>query len=122
VSHNLTKAKAIDLARRLVDAIEDKKGENIMLMDIHARCLFADYFVLCSGASERQLRAILDAILETARKDFCLSPSHIEGQPDTGWILMDFSDVIVHVFSPSQRRYYDLESLWKESPVLLRVQ
>jgi ribosome-associated protein len=122
VSRNLAKSKAIDLARRLVDAIEDRKGENIILMDIHAHCLFADYFVLCSGASERQLKAILDAILETARKDFSLSPSHLEGKPDTGWILLDFSDVIVHVFSPSQRRYYDLEGLWKESPILLRVQ
>ena len=118
----MTKAKPIDLARRLVDAIEDKKGENIILMDIQAHCPFADYFVLCSGASERQLKAILDAILETAQKDFRLSPAHVEGQPDTGWILLDFSDVIVHVFSPSQRRYYDLEGLWKESPILLRVQ
>jgi ribosome-associated protein len=118
----LAKPKAIDLARRLVDAIEDKKGENIILMDIHSQCPFADYYVLCSGASERQLKAILDAILETAQKDFCLSPSHIEGKPDTGWILLDFGDVIVHVFSPSQRRYYDLEGLWEASPILLRMQ
>jgi len=114
--------KPIDLARRLVDAIEGKKGENIILMDIQAHALFADYFVLCSGTSERQLQAIRDAILEAAQKDFGTSPRHIEGEPDTGWILMDFSDVIVHIFAPSQRRYYNLEGLWKESPILLRVQ
>ena len=113
---------AIDLARRLVDTIEDKKGENIVLMDIHTQSTFADYFVICSGASERQLKAILDAILETCQKHWGVSPRHVEGKPDTGWILLDINDVVVHIFSPSQRRYYNLEGLWKESPVLLRVQ
>lgn len=115
------KAKTIDLARRLVDAIEEKKGEDILLMDIHAQSAFADYFVLCSGASERQLQAMLDAILETADKLLGVSPSHIEGKPETGWILVDMGDLIVHIFSPSQRRYYDLEGLWKDSPILLRI-
>ena len=91
-------------------------------MDIHAQSAFADYFVICSGSSERQLKAILDAILETAQKEWNLSPRSVEGKPDTGWILVDWADVIVHIFSPSQRRYYNLESLWKESPILLRVQ
>jgi ribosome-associated protein len=109
------------LARRLVDTIEDKKGEDILLMDIHAQCSFADYFVLCSASSERQLKAILDAILETAKKDFDVSPRHVEGKLETGWVLLDLGDVIIHVFSPSQRHYYKLESLWKESPILLRI-
>ncbi len=113
--------KPIELARHLVDAIEDKKGEDIVLMDIHTQSAFADYFVLCSGTSERQIKAILDAILESAQKDMRLKPRQIEGQPENGWVLLDFDDVIVHVFSPSQRRYYNLEGLWKESPVLLRV-
>ncbi len=112
----------IDLARHLVDTIEDKKGEDIVLIDIHAQSVIADYFVLCSGTSERQLKAIMDAVLETAQKDFDVSPYHVEGKPDTGWVLLDFQDVIVHIFSQSQRRYYDLEGLWKESPLLLRVQ
>ncbi len=115
------KKEAIDLARRLVDAIEEKKGEDILLMDIHAQCSFADYFVLCSGSSERQLKAILDAIQETAKHEFSVSPHHVEGKPETGWVLMDLGDVIIHVFSPSQRRFYSLESLWKESPILLRI-
>jgi ribosome-associated protein len=115
------KVKAIDLARRLVDAIEEKKGEDILLMDIHAQSVFADFFVLCSGTSERQIKAIVDAVLEAASKQFGVSPAHVEGKPETGWVLMDMGDLIVHVFSPSQRRFYDLESLWKESPVLLRI-
>lgn len=115
------KQEAIDLARHLVDAIEEKKGEDILLMDIHAQCSFADYFVLCSGSSERQLKAILDAIQETAKNELGVSPRHVEGKPDTGWVLMDLGDVILHVFSPSQRRFYSLESLWKESPILLRI-
>jgi ribosome-associated protein len=115
------KIKAIDLARRLVDVIEEKKGEDILLMDIHAQSGFADYFVLCSGTSERQLKAITDAIDEAAHK-LGAAPAHVEGKKaDTGWILMDLGDLIVHVFSPSQRRFYDLEDLWKESPVLLRI-
>ena len=113
---------AIELARRLVDALEDKKGENIVLMDIHTQCSFADYFVLCSGASERQLRALADAVDEAASKEFSLQPRHIEGKPETGWILIDLGDVIVHVFSPTRREFYSLEALWKESPILLRVQ
>jgi ribosome-associated protein len=121
VSHDLIK-KTIDLARRLVDAIEDKKGEDIVLMDIHAQALFADYFVLCSGDSERQIKAILDATQETAAKEFHVHPRHVEGKPETGWTLLDYGDVIVHIFSPSQRDYYDLEGLWKEAPILLRVQ
>ena len=121
MSHDLIK-KPIDLARRLVDAIEDKKGEDIVLMDIHAQAMFADYFVLCSGDSERQIKAILDTIQETAAKEFHVHPRHIEGKPETGWTLLDFGDVIVHIFSPSQRDYYDLEGLWKEAPILLRVQ
>jgi ribosome-associated protein len=120
VTRNLKK-EAIDLARHLVDAIEEKKGEDILLMDIHAQCSFADYFVLCSGSSERQLKAILDAIQETAKKEFGVSLHHVEGKPETGWVLMDLGDVIIHVFSPSQRRFYSLESLWKESPILLRI-
>ena len=114
--------KPIDLARRLVDAIEDKKGEDIVLMDIHEQAMFADYFVLCSGDSERQIKAIQDAIQETAAKEFHVHPRHIEGKPETGWTLLDFGDVIVHIFSPSQRDYYDLEGLWKQAPILLRVQ
>ena len=114
------KIKAIDLARRLVDVIEEKKGEDILLMDIHAQSGFADYFVLCTGTSERQLKAITDAIDQAAHK-IGVSPAHVEGKADTGWILIDLGDLIVHVFSPSQRRFYDLEGLWKESPVLLRI-
>jgi len=112
----------IQLARRLVDAIEDKLGQDILLMDIHAHCHFADYFVLCSGDSERQIKAIVDAIGATAAKEFHTSPRHVEGQPEAGWVLVDLREVIVHIFSPSQRRYYNLESLWKEAPILLRVQ
>jgi len=64
---------------------------------------------------------VVDAVLEMASKQFGVSPSHVEGKSETGWVLMDMGDLIVHVFSPSQRRFYDLENLWKESPVLLRI-
>lgn len=91
-------------------------------MDIRARALFADYFVICSGASERQLKAIVEGIAEAAHQRFRRHARHVEGDAESGWILLDFDDVIVHVFASPQRRFYNLEGLWKEAPVILQVQ
>jgi ribosome-associated protein len=112
----------LEFTRQIVDAIAEKKGEDIVVMDLRERALFADYFVICSGASERQLNAIIEGISETARKKFHLHPRHVEGDALSGWILVDFDDVIVHIFASQRRRYYNLEELWKKAPVILRVQ
>lgn len=114
--------ETIELARRIVDVIADKKGEDILLLDIRAVSLITDYFILCSGTSERQLQAIQEGIEEAAQKTSELRPWHIEGEAASGWILMDYGDIVVHIFAPRQRSYYDLESLWKEAHVMLRVQ
>ena len=106
----------------MVEAIADKKGEDIVLMDIQQQALFADYFVICSGTSERQLKAIVDGIAETVRKQLQVHARRTEGDAPSGWILMDFTDVIVHVFAPQQRRFYNLEELWQEAPIILQVQ
>ena len=83
--------------------------------------IFADYFVICSGTSDRMLTALADAVVEGMRNEHHLH-ARIEGQPHDGWLLVDFGDVIVHLMSPERRSYYRLEELWSQGKVLLRLQ
>ncbi len=106
----------------LVDALLDKKGIDILVLDIHTQAIFADYFVICSGDSEPQLRALSQAVLGEAKKQGGRRPKGVEGQPGDGWVLVDFGDVVVHLFSPGKRAYYDLESLWHQGRVVVRMQ
>jgi len=112
---------ALDLARRIVSALEEKKGEDILLLDIHEQALFADYFVICSGTSDRMLDALVEAALDQSKTDRRLR-GRVEGLSRDGWVVVDFGPVVVHLFSPDQRAYYHLEELWSESKVLLRMQ
>ncbi len=112
----------LDLARRIVDAILDKKGMDVVLMDIRTRATFADYFIICTGTSERQLKAIVEGISEATARGYQVDPARVEGDPASGWVLMDYGDIIVHIFSPPQRRYYNLESLWRGASILVRAQ
>jgi ribosome-associated protein len=112
----------VELARKIVDLISDKKGEDIVLLDVRERTTIADYFVLCSGTSERQLKAIVEGITEALKKEGRIIPRHVEGKPETGWVLIDYNDVIVHIFAPERRSFYDLESFWAEAAVLLKIQ
>jgi ribosome-associated protein len=105
----------------VVGTLEDKKGEDILLMDIVDIASFADYFVICNGTSDRMLNSLADAVLETAKKDYGVNAS-IEGTPEDGWLVVDLGDVVVHLFSPDQRDYYDLEKLWDRGKVLVRLQ
>ena len=114
--------KTLDLARSLVDALEDKKAEDIVLLDLHGLCSFTDYFIICTGTSERQLEALAEAVEQTARKKFRLKAPRVQGQAAGGWLLIDFTDVIVHAFSTDQRRRYQLEELWHEGKIMLRIQ
>ncbi len=79
-----------------------------------------DYFVICEGKSERQLRAINDAILDEL-KEQKVSIYHKEGTPESGWILLDYGNVIAHIFSPERRSYYQLEELWKDAPTVMKI-
>jgi ribosome-associated protein len=117
-----TAIETMELARHIVNLIADKKGENIVLLDIRGQTLISDYFILCSGNSERQLKAIADGIGESLAETLQIKPRHTEGAPSTGWILMDFADIIVHIFTPNTRAFYDLEGLWSEAQVLLKMQ
>jgi ribosome-associated protein len=112
---------ALEVSRTIIDSLEEKKGEDILLMDLHGLASFADYFVFCSGTSERMLQALAEAAVETVHKHHQL-PARTEGRPQDGWILVDFGDVILHVFSPDRRDYYRLEELWGQAKILLRLQ
>lgn len=111
----------LDLARRIVELAEDKKAADIVLLDLGDLTTLADAFVICSGGSERQISAIADGIVE-GLKDERVKPIGREGTPESHWVLIDYGSVIVHVFTPPERDYYQLEKHWGEARVVIRVQ
>jgi ribosome-associated protein len=112
---------SIDLARRIVELAEDKKAADIVLLDLTELTAVADYFVICSGGSERQLDAIADGVISGLR-DEGVRPYGREGTPASHWVLVDFGSVIVHAFTPPERDFYQLERHWAEAKTVLRVQ
>ncbi len=90
-------------------------------MDLRSVSLLADYFVICSGESERQVNAIVDEITEKTKEEG-VRPLHVEGDSSSGWLLVDYGGVIVHVFAPVMRDYYQLEKLWSDAAVVVRIQ
>ncbi len=88
-----------------------RKAEEVVVLDLRQTADFADYFLLLSGANQRQLVAIADAVMETLRAEG-RRPAHVEGYPRGEWILLDYGSFVVHVFTPRTRRFYDLERLW----------
>jgi ribosome-associated protein len=112
---------SLELARHIVDTIADQKGEDILLLDIRDISILADYFVIGSTTSDRQAKAVLDEVREKVKQETDARLLHVEGEPGTGWVLMDYGDVVVHLFSEEMRRYYDLEGLWQEGHVVVRM-
>jgi ribosome-associated protein len=100
--------------RLAVEAARDKKAADILVLDLRGLATFTDYFLICSGTSNRQLKTIADEIEEKLRKEK-RKPSHVEGYPRGDWILMDYVDFVVHVFVPASRSYYELERLWGDA-------
>ena len=111
----------MEVSRTIVDVLEEKKGEDIVLLDISETSDFADYFVICSGTSDRMLQALADAVIEKVRETYRTKP-RLEGLPQEGWLLADYGNIIVHLFSPDRRVYYRLEELWGQGKILLHVQ
>ena len=99
----------------------DKQAGNIVLLDVRELCSFTDYFVICAGDSQRQVRTIYDEIEHSLRKMGVVS-HHREGAPDSGWLLLDYGDVVVHIFGVAERDYYKLDELWHEARTVLRIQ
>ena len=115
-----TALEPLEVAQFIVDVASDKLAEDIVLLDLRGLAPFADYFVIMSAESSRQIEA-LEEDLTQALKESGITRHHREGTPASGWVLLDFSDVIVHLFSPEEREFYDLERLWRRAPQVVRV-
>ncbi len=109
------------LAVAIADVITETPASDTTVIDIHELSTIADFFVICSGENERQLRAISRLLLDQLG-DQGIEPKRVEGEPISGWILMDFGDVIVHIFDRELRTFYNLEERWAEAKILLAIQ
>jgi len=105
----------------MTDAASDKKAQDIVLLDVRRISSLADYFVICSAAADRQIRAIAEAV-EEALDAVDVPPYKREGSPDDGWVLLDYGDVIMHIMAAEQRAYYRLEQLWEQAQIVVRLQ
>ena len=106
--------ETIDWVQGAAAAAADKKAADLVILDLREIASFTEYFLICSGTNQRQVQAIADAIDERLRKEK-KRPMHIEGYNAAEWILLDYGDFIVHVFSATSRRFYDLERLWRDA-------
>ena len=105
--------ETLELVKKVVDALEDKKAEDITVIDIHGISSIADYFVIANGSNANQLAAMQDAVDESMYTNGVHS-KQVEGNSNSTWILMDYQDIIVHLFSKEDRLFYDLERIWKD--------
>ena len=113
-------SQSAEVAKKAVEAALDKQALDILMLDIRNICYFADYFVICSADSERQISAICEEI-DSSLSGEGIKLYHREGSEESGWVLLDFGSVVVHVFSPTQREYYDIEKLWGEETTVVRI-
>jgi ribosome-associated protein len=104
------------LLSAIVALAEDKKAIDVVELDLRGVLGYTDYFVVCSGNTGRQAKAIHDGIHEGLKREHATSPRRVEGSAQAGWILMDYLDVVVHIFTPEMREFYRLEQLWGEVP------
>ncbi|HRF50885.1 MAG TPA: ribosome silencing factor [Anaerolineales bacterium] len=105
-----------------MNALEDKKAEDIVLLDVQGLSSFTDYYIIATGTSDRHLDALAEGLAEHMRKQLRQKSPRIQGQPAGGWVLVDCRDVVAHLFSAAQRDRYKLEELWNEAKTVLRIQ
>ncbi|OGN75848.1 MAG: ribosome silencing factor [Chloroflexi bacterium GWB2_49_20] len=111
----------LDIAHTIVNSLEEKKGEEILLLDIQKIASFTDYFIICTGTSDRMLDALADSVVMSVNEKHKIK-GKIEGNSQCGWMVVDFGSILVHLFSPDQRDYYKLEDLWHDGRIILHVQ
>lgn len=113
-----TLVSAKQLTDAVVEALQDKKGQKIVVMDLRkVRGAISDYFVICSGTSDKHVQALSDSVWEYCRVNLQDKPINIEGRSKGEWVLMDYVNVVVHIFLDEKRRFYDIESLWGDAPL-----
>lgn len=116
-----TKEIAKEIAKLAYDALDDKKAEDIKVIEIGDISVIADYFVIANGTNSSQVQALVDNVEEVlGRKGY--HPKRIEGVRSASWILMDYGDVVVHIFSQEDRLFYDLERIWRDGKVISKEQ
>lgn len=108
--------ESFELAKKIIRILDEKKGEEIRLIRISELTVLADYFIIVNGTSNTHVRALAEEVEEETAK-LGVTPRNIEGR-STGWILLDYGDVVVHVFTPQDREYYSLERLWSDAAFL----
>ena len=114
---------SLDFAHHIVDLVEDRKAEDILLLDLRPDNIIADFFIICTGNNDRHLRALTETVRQEVKSQFEKIPFTNEGTAENGWVVMDYGDVVVHFFSGEKRAYYALEALWDAaSRVMLRIQ
>jgi ribosome-associated protein len=106
-----------ELAGEVCRLAADKKAGDVLEIDLRGIVGYTDFFVICSGNTERQTKAIHDGVLEGIKREHGIAPRRVEGLTQGAWILMDYLDVVVHIFTPLTREFYRLEALWGEAPV-----
>jgi ribosome-associated protein len=111
---------AEQLARRIAEAALDKKAHDVVALDMRGVVTYTDFFVICTGNTERQTQSIEDGIYQGLKRgdETQILPERVEGRTEARWILMDYGDCVVHIFTPAARDYYRLEMLWGEVPEL----
>ena len=105
-----------ELAQRIAEIASDKVAQDIRIFDLREIVSYTDFFVICSGGTERQTKAIHDAIYQELKDEYGRLPRRVEGLTESRWILMDYLDGVVHIFTPDARSYYRLEQLWGDAP------
>jgi len=113
---NVETEQKLEIVRKL---LEEKKAADIEVIDLRERTLIADYFVVCDGTSNTHIKAIADGLLADGKKEG-LKKAHVEGYAQARWVLVDYGDIVVHIFAREEREYYDIESLWKATAAKLR--
>lgn len=113
--------EALDLARAIVELTTQVMASDVHLLDISALTVIADHFVIVTGESDRQLQAIADHTVEQLQDERDIRPLAVEGVPASGWLLVDYGSVILHIFTPQQRAYYRLEELWSSGRTIVRL-
>jgi ribosome-associated protein len=107
-----------DTAAAAARAASAKQAEDIVVLDVRKLIVITDHFVICTAGSTRQIKSVSDEIERALKESLEVRPARREGEGDSGWWLLDYIDVVVHVFAPEEREYYDLERLWRDAPRL----
>jgi len=107
---------SLEQARRIAGIAQDKLAEDVVILDMRPVCIYTDFFVVCSGRNTRQVKAIWDDVRDRLKHDERVLPRNVEGEREASWIVGDYLDVVLHVFTPETRAYYRLEDLWGDVP------